>query len=47
MSMTKRADWQETLDDLNRRRQQARSMGGLERLAKHHGTGKLDARSRE
>ncbi len=44
--MTKRLDWQETLDDLNRRRQQARSMGGPERLAKHRGRGKLDARAR-
>ncbi len=44
--MTKRPDWHETLADLDRRRQQARSMGGPERLAKHHGTGKLDARTR-
>ncbi|EUA49916.1 carboxyl transferase domain protein [Mycobacterium xenopi 3993] len=44
--MTKSRDWQETLDDLGRRRQQARGMGGLERLAKHRSQGKLDARAR-
>ncbi len=46
MPLTKRPDWRETLDDLNGRRQRARSMGGPERLAKHHGKGKLDARDR-
>jgi len=44
--MTKSPDWQETLDDLDRRRQHTRAMGGAERLAKHHGKGKLDARAR-
>jgi acetyl-CoA carboxylase carboxyltransferase component len=44
--MTKSPDWQETLDDLDRRRQQTRAMGGAERLAKHRGKGKLDARAR-
>lgn len=39
-------DWQDALHDLNRRRHRAHAMGGTERLAKHHGTGKLDARSR-
>jgi acetyl-CoA carboxylase carboxyltransferase component len=44
--MTKPEDWRETLDELGRRRQQAHAMGGPERLAKHHGKGKLDARAR-
>jgi methylmalonyl-CoA decarboxylase subunit alpha len=44
--MTKPEDWEETLDELGRRRQQAHAMGGTERLAKHHGKGKLDARAR-
>ena len=44
--MTKPPDWQETLDDLDRRRQRTRAMGGPERLAKHRGKGKLDARAR-
>src|SRR5579875_631496 len=44
--MTKPPDWEETLDDLERRRQYARGMGGPERLAKHRGKGKLDARAR-
>jgi methylmalonyl-CoA decarboxylase subunit alpha len=44
--MTKREDWEKTLDELGRRRQQAHAMGGSERLAKHHGKGKLDARAR-
>ena len=39
-------DWGETLDDLGRRRQHAREMGGSERLDKHRGKGKLDARAR-
>src|ERR1700753_1444157 len=46
MPRTKSPDWQETLDDLDRRRQQTRAMGGAERLAKHRGKGKLDARAR-
>jgi methylmalonyl-CoA decarboxylase subunit alpha len=44
--MSNAQDWQETLHDLSRRRQQAHEMGGDERLAKHHGKGKLDARAR-
>ncbi len=44
--MTKAQDWQETLDDLERRRQHAWGMGGPERLAKHRDKGKLDARAR-
>jgi acetyl-CoA carboxylase carboxyltransferase component len=44
--MTKSDDWQGTLDDLDRRRQRTWAMGGDERLAKHHGKGKLDARAR-
>jgi acetyl-CoA carboxylase carboxyltransferase component len=44
--MTKSPDWQETLDDLNRRRQRTRELGGPERVAKHRGRGKLDARTR-
>jgi acetyl-CoA carboxylase carboxyltransferase component len=44
--MTKSPDWQETLDDLNRRRQRTRELGGAERVAKHRGRGKLDARTR-
>ena len=43
--MTKPPDWKETLDDLARRRRRTWAMGGQERLAKHHGTGKLDARA--
>lgn len=44
--MTKAQDWDDTLDDLERRRQHTRGMGGTDRLAKHHGKGKLDARAR-
>ncbi len=44
--MTKPPDWEETLDDLDRRRQHAWAMGGPERLAKHRDKGKLDARAR-
>jgi acetyl-CoA carboxylase carboxyltransferase component len=44
--MTKSPDWQETLDDLDRRRQHTRALGGAERVAKHRGKGKLDARAR-
>lgn len=44
--MPKAQDWGETLDDLGRRRQHAREMGGPERLDKHRGKGKLDARAR-
>jgi acetyl-CoA carboxylase carboxyltransferase component len=38
--------WENTLDDLDRRRQRAWAMGGPERLAKHREKGKLDARAR-
>src|SRR5689334_25002127 len=44
--MTKDEDWADTLDELSRRRRNAHAMGGTERLAKHHGKGKLDARAR-
>src|ERR1700758_3573456 len=44
--MTKPQDWQETLEDLDRRRQHAWGMGGPERLDKHRNKGKLDARTR-
>ncbi|OSC41156.1 acyl-CoA carboxylase subunit beta [Mycobacterium decipiens] len=44
--MTNAEDWKETLEDLDRRRQHAWEMGGPERLDKHRGTGKLDARAR-
>jgi acetyl-CoA carboxylase carboxyltransferase component len=44
--MTKPPDWEETLKDLDQRRQHARAMGGPERLDKHRGKGKLDARVR-
>jgi acetyl-CoA carboxylase carboxyltransferase component len=44
--MTNAQDWQPTLQDLERRRQHSSAMGGPERLAKHRGAGKLDARAR-
>ena len=44
--MTKAEDWDDTLAELSRRRQHAHAMGGTERLDKHHGKGKLDARAR-
>ncbi|BBX93624.1 acetyl-CoA carboxylase carboxyltransferase subunit [Mycolicibacterium boenickei] len=44
--MTNDPEWKETLEDLVRRREHAFGMGGPERLAKHHGKGKLDARAR-
>jgi acetyl-CoA carboxylase carboxyltransferase component len=44
--MTKAQDWDDTLDDLERRRQHTFAMGGSERLAKHHDKGALDARAR-
>src|ERR1035441_3568617 len=40
------AGWKEVLDDLESRRATSRSMGGEERLRKHHDAGKLDARAR-
>jgi methylmalonyl-CoA decarboxylase subunit alpha len=44
--MTNEQGWKETLEDLGLRRERSRAMGGPERLAKHHGKGKLDARAR-
>jgi acetyl-CoA carboxylase carboxyltransferase component len=44
--MVKPPDWEDTLDDLARRRRRTWAMGGPERLAKHRGKGKLDARQR-
>ncbi|MGB8501293.1 acyl-CoA carboxylase subunit beta [Mycobacterium sp.] len=44
--MTNTEGWEDTLDDLNRRREHAWGMGGPERLAKHREKGKLDARAR-
>jgi acetyl-CoA carboxylase carboxyltransferase component len=40
------AEWDGVLDDLAQRRAESRAMGGDERLAKHRGAGKLDARAR-
>jgi len=39
-------DWGAVLDDLQRRRDASRAMGGEERLAKRRADGKLDARAR-
>ncbi|MBW0020102.1 MAG: acetyl-CoA carboxylase carboxyltransferase subunit [Mycobacterium sp.] len=44
--MAKPPDWAETLEDLDQRRRHARGMGGADRLDKHRGKGKLDARAR-
>ncbi|OHU94246.1 acyl-CoA carboxylase subunit beta [Mycobacterium talmoniae] len=44
--MTPSQDWEDTLTDLDSRRAHTRAMGGPERLAKHRGKGKLDARAR-
>ncbi|WP_441960140.1 acyl-CoA carboxylase subunit beta [Mycolicibacterium houstonense] len=44
--MTNDPEWKETLEDLAARRARSHGMGGAERLAKHHGKGKLDARAR-
>ncbi len=38
--------WESVIEDLADRRRASRSMGGDERLAKHHAKGKLDARAR-
>ena len=38
--------WDGALADLEKRRAASRAMGGEERLAKHRGSGKLDARAR-
>lgn len=43
---TRSGDWPAVLDDLERRRDVSRAMGGEERLAKHRAAGKLDARAR-
>jgi acetyl-CoA carboxylase carboxyltransferase component len=39
-------EWKEVIDDLEQRRATSRAMGGDERLQKHRGAGKLDARAR-
>jgi len=39
-------EWDIVLEELHQRRVVSRSMGGEERLAKHHAAGKLDARAR-
>jgi acetyl-CoA carboxylase carboxyltransferase component len=39
-------EWGPALDDLQQRRAVSRAMGGEERLTKHRGAGKLDARAR-
>src|SRR6201986_2175346 len=44
--MTKPQGWEEKLEDLDRRRQHARDMGGPERLAKQPAKGKPRARAR-
>lgn len=44
--MTNARTWDETLEDFERRRARAQAMGGPERVAKHRGKGKLDARAR-
>lgn len=44
--MTNAQTWKETLADLEQRRDRVRAMGGPERVAKHRGKGKLDARAR-
>jgi acetyl-CoA carboxylase carboxyltransferase component len=44
--MTKAEDWEQTLEDLERRRRHALGMGGPERVDKHRSKGKLDARAR-
>lgn len=44
--MTNAQAWDETLQDLKNRRAHALAMGGPERVAKHRGKGKLDARAR-
>ena len=38
--------WEEVLEQLAQRRVASRAMGGEERLTKHRGAGKLDARAR-
>ncbi len=41
-----RGEWGPLLDEFERRRAEARAMGGPERLAKRGGSGRLDARQR-
>lgn len=43
---TTAGEWASELEQLEERRRVSRSMGGDERLAKHRGAGKLDARAR-
>jgi acetyl-CoA carboxylase carboxyltransferase component len=38
--------WDDVLEDLARRREESRAMGGEERLRKHRDAGKLDVRAR-
>lgn len=44
--MAEAKDWKDTLDELARRRDHSRAMGGADRLTRHHDKGKLDARAR-
>ena len=44
--MSDAGGWDATLEDLQRRQQQARAMGGAEKLAQRRAEGRLDARSR-
>ncbi len=44
--MADATDWDETLGDLSERRVRARAMGGADRVARHRGSGALDARER-
>ena len=46
MTDTSGSDWDDVLADLQERRTTSRAMGGDERLTKHRGAGKLDARAR-
>ncbi|BBZ31660.1 acyl-CoA carboxylase subunit beta [Mycolicibacterium confluentis] len=46
MADAERPDWKDTLADLKLRRERSYAMGGPERLAKHRGAGRLDARAR-
>ena len=38
--------WEPELDELHRREQLAREMGGAEKIAKHHAQGRLTVRER-
>ncbi len=40
------SDWTPEIDDLSRRRAMAEKMGGVEKVARQHGRGKMDARAR-